>query len=29
MLFPKYDIEFFTGKLLDIGKKASGRVIKF
>ena len=27
MLFPKYDIEFFTGKIIDLGKKAPGRVI--
>ncbi len=26
MLFPKYNIEFFTSKITDLGKKPAGRV---
>ena len=26
MLFPKYDFEFFTNKIVDLGKKAPAKV---
>ena len=26
MLFPKYDIKYFTDKVIDIGRKKSGKV---